>query len=232
MEQVRKNGFYAFNYRLLLDGEPRYVSLRAALVEEQDGPVLIIGVNNIDAQVKHELDYEQKLSSAYSNENLDLLTGVKNKAAYMNMSEHLSRQIEESNLICSSSIFPDVLWLSKIEYAIVLCRVSDLEHVNETKGHEAGDQLLRNACDLICNTFKHSPVFRVAGDEFAVIAQGHDYATIDSLILELIELSSDRELVISCGMAKYDRTQSVASVFARAEHLCGEKIQLKIAHAR
>ena len=95
MEQVRKNGFYAFNYRLLLDGEPRYVSLRAALVEEQDGPVLIIGVNNIDAQVKHELDYEQKLSSAYSNENLDLLTGVKNKAAYMNMSEHLSRQIED-----------------------------------------------------------------------------------------------------------------------------------------
>lgn len=72
----------------------------------------------------------------------------------------------------------------------------------------------------------------MAGDEFAVIAQGHDYATIDSLILELIELSSDRELVISCGMAKYDRTQSVASVFARAEHLCGEKIQLKIAHAR
>ena len=109
-----------------------------------------------------------------------------------------------------------------VKYAIVLCRVSDLEHVNETKGHEAGDQLLRNACDLICNTFKHSPVFRVAGDEFAVIAQGHDYATIDSLILELIELSSDRELVISCGMAKYDRTQSVASVFARAEHLCGE----------
>ena len=217
MEQVRKNGFYAFNYRLLLDGEPRYVSLRAALVEEQDGPVLIIGVNNIDAQVKHELDYEQKLSSAYSNENLDLLTGVKNKAAYMNMSEHLSRQIEDGQ---------------NVKYAIVLCRVSDLEHVNETKGHEAGNQLLRNACDLICNTFKHSPVFRVAGDEFAVIAQGHDYATIDSLILELIELSSDRELVISCGMAKYDRTQSVASVFARAEHLCGEKIQLKIAHAR
>ena len=207
MEQVRKNGLYAFNYRLLLDGEPRYVSLRAALVEEQDGPVLIIGVNNIDAQVKHEMDYERKLSSAYGNENRDQLTGVKNKAAYQNMSELLSRQIEDGQ---------------NVRYAIVLCLVSDLERVNQTKGYEAGDQLLLSACGLICNTFKHSPVFRVSGDEFAVIAQGHDYAMIDSLILELIKLSSSQELTISCGMAKYDRSQSVASVFAKAERLCRE----------
>jgi hypothetical protein len=62
----------------------------------------------------------------------------------------------------------------------------------------------------------------VSGDKFAVIAQGHDYAMIDSLILELIKLSSSQELSISCGMAKYDRSQSVASVFAKAERLCRE----------
>lgn|GEM_PF-519681 len=64
LKQVERNGFYAFQYRLVLDGTPRYVSLKAALVDEQDGPVLIVGVNDIDAQVKHEQAYERELAAA------------------------------------------------------------------------------------------------------------------------------------------------------------------------
>ena len=212
MPRLEKGGVYGFQYRMLMDGEPRYVSLRAALVEEQGGPVLIIGVNDIDAQVRHEQDYERKLSAARSEANLDVLTGVKNRTAYDSISEMLARQIEEGETV---------------QYAIVICRVYGLQWVNEARGRDAGNQLIRDACAVICDTFKHSPVFRVSGDRFAAIAEGHDYETIDALVAQLEESNrKNREtggVMLAYGMAKYDGTGSVASVFERAERLCGKE---------
>ncbi len=96
--------------------------------------------------------------------------------------------------------------------------------MNETKGRAAGDQLIRDACALVCEVFKHSPVFRVAGDEFAVIAQGHDYDCADELAARLKEMGENGEpALLSCGMAKYEERERVSVVFARAEHLCREE---------
>ena len=64
MEEIEKNGLVSFRYRLLLDGHPNYVNLKAAIVQEQDGPVLLVGVSNIDAQVRREQALEQKLASS------------------------------------------------------------------------------------------------------------------------------------------------------------------------
>ena len=70
--------------------------------------------------------------------------------------------------------------------------------------------------------FNHSPVFRVGGDEFAVISQGADYDNIERLIDEL-EIRNEQSVdnggvVIACGMAKYeDDDNSVASVFKKAD---------------
>ena len=205
MGEIARHGFFALRYRLLLDGTPHYVNLKAAMVEEQGRKLLIVGVNDIDAQVRHEQEFERKLSNARSRANLDALTGVKTKSAYNNMSEHLSRQIEEGQ---------------NIKYAIVFCRVRALAQVNAQEGREAGDQLIRDACAMICDTFKRSPVFRVAGDKFAVIVQGRDLEDIDSLIEEMAASRDSRAPALSCGMAVYDGTESVASVFARAERLC------------
>ena len=205
MSGIEKSGSFAFQYRMMINGKPVYVSLRAALIEEQNKPVLLVGINNIDAQMKHEQDFEQKLFSARSEANLDTLTGVKNKAAYENMSEYLSRQIEEGQ---------------NVRYAIVLCRIRDIANVNEKLGWSEGDRLIREVCGIICDTFKHSPVFRVAGDEFAVVAQGHDLEYLDTLIKQLQETCRSQSLDVASGMAKYDGKESIASMFASAERLC------------
>ena len=209
MRQVEKGGTYAFQYRLMMDGKPRYVSLKAALVEEKGKPVLIIGFNDIDAQVKHEQAYELQLSAARRKANLDILTGVKNRTAYESMSETLTEQIDSGQTV---------------QYAIAICRVYGVGWVNETQGREAGNGLIREACGVICETFKHSPVFRVAGDKFAVIALGHDYEHIDELVAELEDNNQKKGEaggpIVACGMAKYEGAGSVASVFDRAEMLC------------
>jgi GGDEF domain-containing protein len=208
MRSLETDGFFSLQYRLLIGENPKYVNLKGALVEEEGKPVLIMGVNDIDAEVRHEQDFERKLSSARMKADLDVLTGVKTKSAYLTMSEHLTRQIEQGQ---------------NVIYAIVLCQVSGLSAVNETEGRAAGDRLIRDACDLICGTFKHSPVFRVAGDMFAVIAQSHDLDCLDSLLEELNRTSRAQGPLVAVGAARYDGSESAASVFARAEKLCTVK---------
>lgn len=209
MKEIVRKGQFTLQYRMFIDGEPRYVIAQAALVQEKDGPQLIIGINNVDDLVRREQDYERKLEAARSRANLDTLTGVKNRSAYDHMSQTLTRQIEGGQ---------------SVEYAIALCRVPDLEKVNREQGKEAGNQLIRDACAIVCNTFKHSPVFRVAGDQFAAIVQGNDYEAIDELVKGLEEKNrksaAEGGIVIACGMARYDGSGSVASVFARADAGC------------
>ena len=43
----------------MINDTPTYVSLRAALVEEKDGPQLIVGICNIDAQVRRDQAYDE-----------------------------------------------------------------------------------------------------------------------------------------------------------------------------
>lgn len=49
-------------------------------------------------------------------------------------------------------------------------------------GHDKGDIYLKAASRLICRTFQYSPVFRIGGDEFAVIMQNDDYNNREELM--------------------------------------------------
>ena len=54
LREIQRCGLYVLRYRLMIDGKPQYVNVKAALVNERDGQRLIIGVNNIDAHVRME----------------------------------------------------------------------------------------------------------------------------------------------------------------------------------
>ena len=206
LAEIERSGIFTLRYRLIIGGEPVHVQLKAALIEEKDGPRLIVGINDVDSHVRQEEDYERRISQAQTQANQDALTGVKNRHAYLSAEEKLDRQIEEH---CQ----PD--------FAIVIFDVNDLKQVNDTEGHQAGDEYLRSACKVICDIFKHSPVFRVGGDEFAVIAQGEDYDHLDGLLDKVAEhneqASRNGGIVIACGMARLEDDACVAPVFERAD---------------
>ncbi len=50
LREIRRQGLFVLNYRLILNGVSTPVSLRAALVMEPDGDKLIVGVNSMDPQ--------------------------------------------------------------------------------------------------------------------------------------------------------------------------------------
>ena len=141
----------------------------------------------------------------------DALTHVKNKSAYNLKAKELTEKLREG----------------EAEFAIVMVDVNYLKRVNDTYGHDCGDKYLIGACDVICDVYKHSPVYRVGGDEFLVVLQGQDYERRDEL-LELLALrfsdgDEDESLApwerysAACGMGVHRPGQTVDEVLQRAD---------------
>jgi diguanylate cyclase (GGDEF)-like protein len=59
--------------------------------------------------------------------------------------------------------------------------MNKLKPINDKHGHKAGDQYIRGCCRMVCDAFKHSPVYRIGGDEFIVVLQGQDYEDRQSI---------------------------------------------------
>ena len=203
---VERDGIFTLGYRLMVGGVHKYFQLKAAMVEESKGPRLIVGLNDIDAQVRQEQEIERRLAQARARANIDALTGVKNRHAYLEAEDLLNSQIMQQ---------------PSLSFALVVLDVNDLKKVNDIGGHQAGDQYLRDACRIICEIFKHSPVFRVGGDEFVVISQGVDYAQIEERLQDVSAHNEDAlqsgGVVMACGMARFMHGDQVATVFDRAD---------------
>ena len=90
----------------------------------------------------------------------DPLTSVNNRIAYDDKEKLLQSQINSE---------------LGVKFAIAMFDVNNLKLINDSLGHEAGDKYLIRSCHLICSVFKHSPVYRMGGDEFVAILTGEDY---------------------------------------------------------
>ena len=105
---------------------------------------------------------------------VDALTSLKNKGAFNAAIEGLQTQLDVDSC-------PD--------FAIGVFDCDNLKYINDHHGHDKGDLYLKTACHLICRVFQHSPVFRIGGDEFAVILQGEDFENRNQLVAKFDESS-------------------------------------------
>ena len=104
-----------------------------------------------------------------------------------------------------------------------------MKTINDTYGHEKGNEAIQGLCSLICKTFKHSPVYRIGGDEFVVILKNNDYENRQTLCEKFntaMKVKEDNEslklwerISAALGCEVYDPQldQDVESVFKRAD---------------
>ena len=116
----------------------------------------------------------------------DALTKVKNAFAYDKLKIRLDREIQEK---------------TAAPFAIAVCDINHLKMVNDNYGHEKGDDYLKKNCWKICRIFKHSPVFRIGGDEFLIYLVGDEYSNRK----ELLELAETSNRINTFGTEDYDR---------------------------
>lgn len=214
---IKRNGVFVLDYRLLSGELPTYVRLKAAKVTEDDNTILIIGLFDEDAQIRREQEYARNLSVARRMATVDSLTGVKNKHAYAEWEEEINAAIKKKE---------------QKPFAAVVCDINSLKAVNDLYGHKAGDSCIKNACTKICRIFKHSPVFRVGGDEFVVLLMGYDYNHRKKIMEEINDVPEDPAEIrigetIAAGMAEYRENwhDSLQSVLEEADKAMYERKQ-------
>ena len=165
--------------------------------------------------VKNLVDQEKELVRLSSIANRDPLTHVGNRNAYKQYVDGLQLKMTEGH----------------IEFGILLMNSKGLGRVNEEYGNDKGDLYLQKACRVICEVFHHSPVFRMDGDEFAVMLLGEDYFNRQSLIEEAERIyfttASDEktppweQVSVTFGLAEYVEAQdrTVGEVYDRAKQM-------------
>jgi len=143
----------------------------------------------------------------------DELTHVNLEAAYVKMEQKLDRKIADG----------------VAEFAVVIVDLDDTGDINNKYGYKKGDEYIAGSCLLVCNAFQHSPVYRVGGDEFAVVLEGRDYRDREALVTSLkkdFEQSPSRTMTKqpwlcysgTIGMSEYlpGRDPSAKYVYTRA----------------
>jgi diguanylate cyclase (GGDEF)-like protein len=199
---------YSIDYRLLIGEKEKYTRLTATWAADRIH--FIIGVQNVDEEICRERERQVALNSANEMARRDGLTGVKNKYAYHEMEQSIQCDLENGR--------------GYFSFAIVVCDINDLKVINDTKGHSVGDIYIQDACKMICDVFSHSPVYRVGGDEFAVILTGNDhlyrYELCDKFKAEVLKNEKKEGTpIVAIGMAEYDDAvdRTVSDVFKRAD---------------
>ena len=99
--------------------------------------------------------------------NHDALTKVMSRICYDSRIKEINKKIKED--------------ASTVKFAVCECDLNSLKIINDTFGHEAGDKYIISCCKTICNIFKHSPVYRIGGDEFVAILQSDDYDNLEQI---------------------------------------------------
>lgn len=179
--------------------------------------ILLLLLRNIQSERKI-LEEERLVSSLNKRVFVDPLTSVRNKGAFSDYIETLQERVDTNE---------------QFEFAIGVFDCNNLKQINDRHGHDKGDEYLKGASRLICRVFQHSPVFRVGGDEFAVILENDDFKNRDDLVREFEEKQKETcataksawdEVRVAIGIAVYDPShdRTVNETARRADRIMYE----------
>jgi diguanylate cyclase (GGDEF)-like protein len=180
----------------------RFLSAPAMIGENLVGQIAL--ANSERDYTEKDLSFVMRLASLYAiaiqrkwaEEKLyylsmhDALTGLYNRSYF----EQEMQRIEEGRFKSAG---------------IVVCDIDGLKHVNDTLGHQAGDELLKASAIVIKEAFRRGDVVaRIGGDEFAVIIPNADKDSVKKACLrtrdaisEYNSNHSDLPMSISIGYA-------------------------------
>lgn len=229
LKQLDRDNFYEqlaagrpiiITYRQLQNNHWSYVQLKATGTENNDDTHIIIGISDIDEQIRRE----EQQAEAHRLANLDNLTGVRSR-------QHFLEDEKQINT--------DILNGTTGPFAVVCCDMNSLKEINDTYGHAEGDEFIKQAARTISHVYKNSPVYRIGSDQFAVILRGDDYNNREYLSKMITALNHaqpvGRRVIIAHGKSDYDpqHDTSLEQITQRAQAAMQEnKKELKIGDRR
>ncbi|WEJ62350.1 sensor domain-containing diguanylate cyclase [Thiomicrorhabdus lithotrophica] len=132
---------------ILKDGKKQFFEVKVAQIDIYDKPLYSVIMHNITSQEV----YKQQLELLSET---DTLTGISNRLVF---NRTLVQEIQRAHRYHS-------------ELALLMFDIDHFKNVNDTYGHEVGDQVLVTLCEIISELLRETDVFcRIGGEEFTVV---------------------------------------------------------------
>ncbi|RJX18557.1 MAG: diguanylate cyclase [Ammonifex sp.] len=180
-----------------------YLDCRSNPILDENGEIQIVVEQFYDVTERRRMEEQLQHLSQH-----DPLTGLYNRTYFEDAMHHLE----------GSRSTP---------IGIILCDVDGLKLVNDTMGHDAGDNLLVAAADVIRKCFRHGDVVaRIGGDEFAVLLTRSDRTAVEGAcqrirdaLAKYNEANPEIPLSISVGFAVGEEgTINVGELYKEADN--------------
>lgn len=172
----KKGGERSTNENITKDGRTIMCEWYNTTLVDQRGKV--IGIASLVDDVT-----ERKLSEEmiWNQANFDTLTGLPNRHMFH---DRLAQEIAKSNR-------------ANLPLALLLIDLDEFKEVNDTLGHDAGDQLLKETGQRIVACVRDSDtVARLGGDEFTIILPAlHGKNKVDDIATKIIKRLSEKYII-------------------------------------
>ena len=129
--------------------------------------------------------------------NMDALTGLQNRNRYEYFCQHLQQGTD--GLAC---IYFDV---------------NGLHELNNTKGHLAGDEMLKTVALQIVSEFGESNTYRIGGDEFVAFRYERSEEIVRNDLQKVVDAISAAGYHVACGLAMATPDKKLLTVIKAAE---------------
>lgn len=134
-------------------------------VRDADGTI-IAGVVALRDISEHKLQQDRLRALSISDE----MTGLHNRRGFLMLAEQHARVAQRE----------------RVPFAVVFLDLNGLKIINDTLGHDAGDQLIRSAAKVLRTTFRDSDILsRLGGDEFVILLANAEPDTHDAIAARL-----------------------------------------------
>ncbi len=185
--------------------------ITAAPFQDKDGKVLGIIESFRDISARKAMEERLRELSI-----TDEMTGLLNRRGFLKIA---TQQLEIAQRL-NHSLF------------LLYADIDDFKQVNDTLGHDIGDEAIKEVAALLCSTFRKADVIgigRLGGDEFSVLMFSTDetsscnHPAIMRLDTKLHERNQSTtrpyQLSISTGIVQYDRKhpQSITQLLSAGD---------------
>jgi diguanylate cyclase (GGDEF)-like protein len=134
---------------------------------------------------------QEKLESVF------LYTGAAGMILMLGVLEHGYdiAYLDELTGLPSRRAFNEALRLLRGRYAIAMCDVDLFKNLNDTYGHDVGDQVLKMIAGRLSNVRGGGRVFRHGGEEFAILFRRRTAAEVFPIVESLREAVAEAEFL-------------------------------------
>ncbi len=185
-------------------GEPIWVALQATTIADDEGAPRRFLVQVQD--ITHRRRYEENLHYLATH---DPLTGLHNRASF---ADQLDTHADLARRYGSDG-------------ALLLLDLDHFKYVNDTLGHQAGDQVIARVAKVLASRLRDSDVLaRLGGDEFAALLPRATVLTAKRVAENLLDALRDERIAVSGANGRAMTASIGIAMFEASDDLRGENV--------